>query len=295
MNTANQSRGKFARLCVEIDLNKPLDAKYEVNGSVTLKMHAQPRKINLPWRKTTSSNQQPPKRHEDTTEGTAIDKGKKVISEPQEFGSWMVVQKQKRTKRQSFAKDDSGAKCKSDREVVENVGERTRYEEDTHQANKTFLSGSDMRRIKALNGPHLSDLTLENPTLITQGNPTETHTTHNVITHGPQNIPTTNPGPNPVVTVLTPPELHLAHPTSKSQARNNDPTSHPPQPNNILHSPIPSPSQHIISGGTIVLETPPEDMDIVVNVEPPDPGDHFLIRYEMEESMAQGTQAIMAL
>ncbi|XP_029153388.1 uncharacterized protein [Arachis hypogaea] len=32
MNTANQSRGKFARLCVEIDLNKPLDAKYLVNG-----------------------------------------------------------------------------------------------------------------------------------------------------------------------------------------------------------------------------------------------------------------------
>ncbi|XP_015955326.1 uncharacterized protein LOC107479731 [Arachis duranensis] len=33
MNTANRSRGKFARLCVELDLSKLLEAKYIVNGS----------------------------------------------------------------------------------------------------------------------------------------------------------------------------------------------------------------------------------------------------------------------
>ncbi|RYQ97550.1 uncharacterized protein LOC107610441 [Arachis ipaensis] len=33
MNIANHSRGKFARLYVEIDLNKPLDSKYMVNGN----------------------------------------------------------------------------------------------------------------------------------------------------------------------------------------------------------------------------------------------------------------------
>ncbi|XP_015953884.2 uncharacterized protein LOC107478264 [Arachis duranensis] len=32
LNTANQARGKFARLCVELDLSKLLDAKYLVNG-----------------------------------------------------------------------------------------------------------------------------------------------------------------------------------------------------------------------------------------------------------------------
>ncbi|KAL4321119.1 hypothetical protein AHAS_Ahas14G0078600 [Arachis hypogaea] len=32
MSTAKQSRGKFARLCIEIDLGRPLDASYIVNG-----------------------------------------------------------------------------------------------------------------------------------------------------------------------------------------------------------------------------------------------------------------------
>ncbi|KAL4392338.1 hypothetical protein AHAS_Ahas03G0335100 [Arachis hypogaea] len=33
MNTVNQSRGKFARLCVELDLTKPLDVKHMVNDN----------------------------------------------------------------------------------------------------------------------------------------------------------------------------------------------------------------------------------------------------------------------
>lgn len=34
MNTAQQSRGKFTRICVELDLDKPLVPFYRVDGEV---------------------------------------------------------------------------------------------------------------------------------------------------------------------------------------------------------------------------------------------------------------------
>ncbi|MED6208040.1 hypothetical protein PIB30_041353 [Stylosanthes scabra] len=101
------------------------------------------------------------------------DKGKDVITNQGQFGSWMVVTKQRRTKRQSVDKEENGAKCKGGREGEENVGERTRYEVLSHHSlnehdihgtsngidvttketsqipTKAFLSGSDMRKAKA--------------------------------------------------------------------------------------------------------------------------------------------------
>ncbi|MED6107500.1 hypothetical protein PIB30_014597 [Stylosanthes scabra] len=123
--------------------------------------------------------------------------------------------------------------------------------EDSMQAQKTFLSRSDMRKIKAQNGPHLTNPFLKSPPQTAQKSTSATQLAHNVITHDNPNPPRVANGPH------------------------------------ISNNPV-------LSGGSVVMETPPENMEIVVNSEPPDPGEQLFTGSDMDDILAQGSQAIIA-
>ncbi|KAL4313865.1 hypothetical protein AHAS_Ahas15G0027800 [Arachis hypogaea] len=122
-NTAELSRGKFARMCVEVDLTKPLVGKYLINGreyrveyegihqicfSCGRIDHDQklcPLKVaqnNVPSVQGEREKELPEKNHmsderNNKEDGKKLDKGKQVMQESQEnFGDWMVVQRPKK-------------------------------------------------------------------------------------------------------------------------------------------------------------------------------------------------------
>ncbi|MED6125892.1 hypothetical protein PIB30_072912 [Stylosanthes scabra] len=68
-----------------------------------------------------------------------------------------------------------------------------------------------------------------------------------------------------------------------------------PTSNPVLPSPtIPNPTSQPCFGDTMVVETPLETMDIAMNAEPPDPGDFVMTGSELDEIIAQGTEAVVA-
>ncbi|XP_057746093.1 uncharacterized protein LOC130965342 [Arachis stenosperma] len=122
-NTAELSRGKFARMCVEVDLTKPLVGKYLINGreyrveyegihqicfSCGRIDHDQklcPLKVaqnNVPSVQGEREKELPEKdqmsdKRNNKEDGKKLDKGKQVMQESQEnFGDWMVVQRPKK-------------------------------------------------------------------------------------------------------------------------------------------------------------------------------------------------------
>ncbi|XP_016178852.1 uncharacterized protein LOC107621335 [Arachis ipaensis] len=106
-----------------------------------------------------------------------VDKGKNVINENPNFGAWMIVQKQKRTRKYAAKESgDSGHKDRGEKNNMEKMANTTRYEvlaqgTDYEQARcdnekgprqqvsscnvipngapKEFLNGSQMRKTKA--------------------------------------------------------------------------------------------------------------------------------------------------
>ncbi|RYR28101.1 uncharacterized protein LOC107646044 [Arachis ipaensis] len=125
MNTASQTKGKFARLCVELDLDKPFHSKYLVNernyhieyeglhmlGFTCGKFgHTEGciEKAQSATFKCTSGDQDTGNKansQEERQNGTgdrrirrANNKGKIVIQGTLMFGPWMVVKKQKNDK-----------------------------------------------------------------------------------------------------------------------------------------------------------------------------------------------------
>ncbi|QHO03191.1 uncharacterized protein DS421_13g430210 [Arachis hypogaea] len=207
MNTVSQTSGKFARLCVELDLSKPLHSKYLVNrrnyhieyeglhmicftcgkfghteGYVE-KVHNVNGGVCGENTMVGQKDAQMEGGHSgigDKGEGNDKDKDKMVSQGAPMFGPWMVVKKQKRTRRQANdeGRNVAGSAHQEGKKRQQNVGRiKSRYEvlavEDVHDESnnnlaknnghiqnpmneqvggspKEFLSGSQIRRTNAL-------------------------------------------------------------------------------------------------------------------------------------------------
>ncbi|QHN94893.1 Transposon TX1 uncharacterized [Arachis hypogaea] len=115
MNTANQLRGNFVCQCVELDLSRPLNAKYMG--------------LLQPWRvkeKETSNNGVTRAREvEETRVKKSCLPNKSLVN-----GWWFKNKgsKKKSTVKDTTEKEDNGAKRKADKIMAKNVAESTRYE-----------------------------------------------------------------------------------------------------------------------------------------------------------------------
>ncbi|XP_016186131.1 uncharacterized protein LOC107627827 [Arachis ipaensis] len=162
VNTAEKSRGKFARLCVQLDLTAPLVAQYSINGvkygveyeglynicfACGMVGHEQ---NNCPKKVTVEETQKDPQaameegtRVEKTGSGndgkekgnTGIgtkEKGKKVIGEGNSaYGPWMTVQQITRGKRAAKQNTEASSGGKGETSSRNTIGENgtngTRY------------------------------------------------------------------------------------------------------------------------------------------------------------------------
>ncbi|MED6119720.1 hypothetical protein PIB30_014327 [Stylosanthes scabra] len=152
-----------------------------------------------------------------------------------------------------------------------------------------------MRRLKAQKGPHYTQPPRQDPTMA-QDNPSATQLAHKAITHNPHNPHTSKTGPKQTATHLSLTVPNTAQPNPNTHALQTSPILPPSQAINHINPPPPSlsPPPLVLSGGTIVMETPPENMDIAMNAEPPDPGEDLFTGSEMDDIIAQGTEALIA-
>ncbi|KAL4286763.1 hypothetical protein AHAS_Ahas19G0118700 [Arachis hypogaea] len=310
MNTANQSREKFAKLCMKIDLNKPLDAKYLVNGQnyfieyeglhmVCFKcgkfghvnegcMQAGPTTSAQTEKENAQVGAQARQEESGRKE---VDKGKKVINENPNFGAWMIIQKQKRTRKYAAKESgDSGHKDRGEKNNMEKMANTTRYEvlaqgTDYEQARgdnengphqqvpscnvipngvpKEFLNGSQMRKTKASTAG-----TVVEPIPLAQGNPTQTPKRKMSNQHEGSN--------SELVSISRANQLKetLAH--------------FSPMPSSNI--PNPFQTQPTLSIETVIEETP---MNQILNLKPQDPTVPCFSGSDLDEVLAEGTLTVM--
>ncbi|RYR20260.1 hypothetical protein Ahy_B03g065356 [Arachis hypogaea] len=124
-NTADIARGKYARICVELDLTKPLVSHYMINGVKLAVEYEGLHQVCFSCRRVGHDNGTCPEKNQVTNENggntisngenkggeeeveergssgiTEKDKGKKVIDASEEsYGPWMIVQKPVRGKK----------------------------------------------------------------------------------------------------------------------------------------------------------------------------------------------------
>ncbi|WJX80580.1 hypothetical protein P8452_63561 [Trifolium repens] len=115
-NTLYQERGKYARVCVEVDLNKPLLAMFELKGKIYKVeyegLHMLCRNCGkfghyiegCPEKKITSANTR------STTENVQPETGAEEIA-----GPWVVVQKPRRPRKAKEVNNKDGAAMANDR------------------------------------------------------------------------------------------------------------------------------------------------------------------------------------
>nr|XP_025632945.1 uncharacterized protein LOC112727420 [Arachis hypogaea] len=134
-NTADVSRGKIARICVEVDLEKPLVSQYQINGKTHLVEYegihlvcfhcgmVGHEKQNYPGRQKQNQSciHQGSEAEEVQRSGSEVEdrgkdgkkekeKGKSVITEEAEaFGPWMIVQRPTRGKKPNKSGEDTSS------------------------------------------------------------------------------------------------------------------------------------------------------------------------------------------
>lgn len=238
--------------------------------------------------------------------GKCNDKGKEVIVTSQNFGVWMIVQKQKRTRRTPTNKDtsniSSGSKHKSERDKIEAVEEKGRYEilaekdkgdqpmhdqgslqknnvspvrKQAEIVSKEFLTGSQMRKAKATTSVQINDeYPSDHPNLAQSSKRKPQSPTYSQQHH--QATPASSQ-PTPQLS-LRQPMTHQAH----IIAPISDPTPSP------ILSHV---SQSLETSDThMVLET---QVDLCMDPKPPDPRQPFLSGSDLDEVMAEGTTTIV--
>ncbi|RYR05702.1 hypothetical protein Ahy_B06g085537 [Arachis hypogaea] len=153
-NTAKITREKFARLCVEVDLQQPLVSQYQINGQTHVVEYEgihlvcfRCGRVGHDKAKCKEGKQDPsPEQQiqkevqatnteveeEDRNGNKNIDKGKKVIEEPADsFGPWMIVQRsmrgKKTTKSGEGTSSGGGGKEKEKERKIESEGRQSRF------------------------------------------------------------------------------------------------------------------------------------------------------------------------
>lgn len=188
LNTSNQQRGKFARLCVGVDLEKPLVSKYRIKGVLHRVEYEALHPICFGCGQYGHDQEQcssKPSERKDTnkvieeirgeTEGSdeGVVKGDQqmpLVQGDEHYGPWMIVQQPRRTRRPTrygiapmnrskpvnwvdVSRFDilagSRADIRDNRGGVYDEDIQLVSGEDFKEKKKAFLKGSQMRREKA--------------------------------------------------------------------------------------------------------------------------------------------------
>ncbi|XP_016206247.1 LIM domain-containing protein A-like [Arachis ipaensis] len=187
-NTKSVSRGKYARICVEVDLDKPLVSQYQINGATYLVEyeglhlvcfqcekfgHDKAVCLDLKNLPNAGNNEQMNRMEDQATrekvegkgnnEKTKENKGKEVTSEdPHGYGPWMLVQRTQRERKSAKnsectssgsaqkgkEKDDNNGRQKSRFAVLQEVVMEKENESEASKENNNTTSLSQRNNNK---------------------------------------------------------------------------------------------------------------------------------------------------